>query len=247
MLAFARDGSLAACATCWGIEPRPRSRRRINVPPVIAAGGSAHGSWAGGPRTPLRRRDGGDLPPLLRPIVSPSADGRAFLERLGYRHARTFWHMAMCHLDGTESGRPPLRRRDDPTDSGTATGRLSIASSRHRSRVTSAPSRWLTRSVEEANLRAPPRRSSHSCSLPSGEGSWSARSRRRRRAGVGGRAGRARGPPRGWIGQRSCEGHSPAWPRGATRSSSSTWTARTPPGRLRGGCSGRIRSAVGAA
>jgi mycothiol synthase len=90
---------------------------------------------------------------LLRPIVSSSGNGRAFLERLGYRHVRTFWHMER-HLDGAESaGRPPdgVTIRPFRDDDGPALHRVLEASFEgHFGSESMAYEVW-----EEANLRAP--------------------------------------------------------------------------------------------
>lgn len=106
MLAFADDGSLAAFATCWGIEPSSSVEAWINVHPDRR--GQGLGTWLLGWAEARARRYLGERggSTLLRPSVS-SEEGRAFLERLGYRHARTFWHMSL-RLDGSEgAGSPP--------------------------------------------------------------------------------------------------------------------------------------------
>jgi mycothiol synthase len=104
-LAFADDGTLVAVAICWGIEPAAKVEAWINVHP--AHRGHGLGTWSVRWAELRTRRY---LTPgswtLLRPSVSSEA-GRAFLESLGFRHVRTFWHMSRP-LDGTEvSGTPP--------------------------------------------------------------------------------------------------------------------------------------------
>ena len=229
MLAIAADGTLAAFATCWGIEPASSVEAWINVHPVHRGVGLGHlvDAMGGAPRAPLPHAAWDvDTAPAR---ASPSDAGRAFLGRLGYRHVRTFWHMSR-RLDGSERpGSPPDGVTIRPYRDGD--GRRSTTSSRPRSRVTSGGSRWPTthgRRRRSGRLR----RTSHSSSSPSGTGSWSGRSRRRSTR-------RSRGWPR-WAcskpiagpgsAGRSCGGRSPSWPPGAGRSSSSTWTARTVPG-----------------
>ena len=107
MLVFAHDGSPAAFATCWGIEPASSFEAWINVHPDHR--GKGLGTWfVGWAEARVRRSlDEPQAWTLLRPIVSSSGGGPAFLEGLGYRLARTFWHMER-RLDGTESaGSPP--------------------------------------------------------------------------------------------------------------------------------------------
>lgn len=107
ILAFARDRSIAAFATCWGIEPADSVEAWINVHP--AHRGQGLGTWLvrwAELRTAryLTRPGSGTL---LRPSVS-SDEGRTFLQGMGYRHVRTFWHMTRP-LDGTERfGSPPV-------------------------------------------------------------------------------------------------------------------------------------------
>ena len=107
MLAFAVDGTLAAFAICWGIEPAASVEAWINVHP--AHRGEGLGTWSVG-WAELRTRRYLTRPgtwTLLRPSVS-SDEGRAFLEAQGFRYARTFWHMSRT-LDGTERpGSPPV-------------------------------------------------------------------------------------------------------------------------------------------
>lgn len=96
-----RSGELAAYASAWGIEPSTSVEAWINVHPDHR--GRGLGTWlVGWAETRSRRylnRPGAST--LLRPSVSSSGDGRAFLERSGYRHVRTFWHMERA-LGGTE-------------------------------------------------------------------------------------------------------------------------------------------------
>jgi mycothiol synthase len=98
-LVFADDETLAAFAICWGIEPTASVEAWINVHPAYR--GQGLGTWSVGWAELRTRRY---LTPgtwtLLRPSVS-SDEGRAFLQGLGYRYARTFWHMSRP-LDGTE-------------------------------------------------------------------------------------------------------------------------------------------------
>jgi mycothiol synthase len=100
-------GDLAAYASAWGIEPSTSVEAWINVHPDHR--GRGLGTWlVGWAETRSRRyliQSGTST--LLRPSVSSSGDGRAFLERSGYRHVRTFWHMERT-LEGTErAGSPP--------------------------------------------------------------------------------------------------------------------------------------------
>ena len=153
MLAFARDGSLAACATCWGIEPVSSLEAWINVHPDHR--GRGLGTSLVGWAEARARRSLVEMgtSTLLRPIVSSSGDGRAFLERLGYRQVRTFWHMER-HLDGAESaGRPPdsVTIRPFRDGDGPALHRVLEASFEvHFGSEPMAYEAW-----EEANLRAP--------------------------------------------------------------------------------------------
>jgi mycothiol synthase len=106
LLGITANGSLAAFATCWGIEPTSSVEAWINVHPAHRGVGLATWlmRWA-----ELRTRRYLTRPgtwTLLRPSVSSDA-GRAFLGALGYRHVRTFWHMSRS-LDGSErAGSPP--------------------------------------------------------------------------------------------------------------------------------------------
>ena len=121
ILAFARDRSLAAFATCWGIEPTDSVEAWINVHPAHRGEGLATWlvRWAELRAGRYLSRPGAST--LLRPSAS-SDEGRAFLGRLGYREVRTFWHMSRP-LDGTErTGSPPAgatirpyREGDGPT------------------------------------------------------------------------------------------------------------------------------------
>jgi ribosomal protein S18 acetylase RimI-like enzyme len=98
-LAFADDGTLAAFAICWGIEPTASVEAWINVHPAHRRKGL--GTWSvrwAELRTSRYLTPGTST--LLRPSLS-SDEGRTFLEGLGYRYARTFWHMSRP-LDGTE-------------------------------------------------------------------------------------------------------------------------------------------------
>ena len=106
ILAFARDRTLAAFATCWGIEPTDSVEAWINVHPAHRGAGLATWlvRWAELRSARYLSRPGTST--LLRPSASSDA-GRTFLEGQGYRHVRTFWHMSRP-IDGTErSGSPP--------------------------------------------------------------------------------------------------------------------------------------------
>jgi mycothiol synthase len=107
VLAFARDRSLAAFAICWGIEPAASVEAWINVHPAYRAAGL--GTWLvrwAELRTARYLTRPGTWT-LLRPSVS-SDEGRTFLEGLGFRSVRTFWHMSRP-LDGTErAGTSPV-------------------------------------------------------------------------------------------------------------------------------------------
>ena len=106
LLVIAADGTLAALATCWGIEPTSSVEAWINVHPMHRGVGLATWlmQWAELRTRRYLTRSGTWT--LLRPSVSSDA-GRAFLGALGYRHARTFWHMSRS-LDGSERpGSPP--------------------------------------------------------------------------------------------------------------------------------------------
>ena len=92
-------GTLATFAICWGIEPAASVEAWINVHPEHR--GKGLGTWSVRWAELRTRRY---LTPgtwtLLRPSVS-SDEGRAFLEGMGYRYVRTFWHMSRP-LDGAE-------------------------------------------------------------------------------------------------------------------------------------------------
>ena len=106
ILAFARGRSLAAFATCWGIEPTDSVEAWINVHPAHRGVGLATWlvRWAELRAARYLSRPGTST--LLRPSASSDA-GRTFLEGQRYRHVRTFWHMSRP-IDGTErSGSPP--------------------------------------------------------------------------------------------------------------------------------------------
>jgi mycothiol synthase len=100
ILALARDRSLAAFAMCWGIEPTASVEAWINVHP--AHRGEGLGTWLvrWAERRTARYLSRPCTSTLLRPSVTSDA-GRTFLEAMGYRHVRTFWHMSRP-LDGTE-------------------------------------------------------------------------------------------------------------------------------------------------
>ena len=150
-LAFADDGALAASAICWGIEPATSVEAWINVHP--AHRGNGLGTWSVRWAELRTRRY---LTPgawtLLRPSAS-SDEGRTFLEGLGYRYARTFWHMSRV-LDGTEvAGTPPngVAIRQYRDGDGPAIHRvLEAAFEGHFGFERMAYDAW-----EKANLRAP--------------------------------------------------------------------------------------------
>ena len=106
LVVAAESGGLAAYATAWGIEPSSSVEAWINIHPDHRGRGLA--TWLLGWAEARARRylTEPGTSTLLRPSVS-SEEGRAFLERFGYRHARTFWHMSR-RLDGSErAGSPP--------------------------------------------------------------------------------------------------------------------------------------------
>lgn len=100
LLAFERNGELAVCATAWGIRPVEVVEAWINVHPGHR--GRGLGSWfvAWAEARARRSLEGSGTSTLLRPVVSTPGGG-AFLEGLGYRHVRTFWHLER-RLNGTE-------------------------------------------------------------------------------------------------------------------------------------------------
>lgn len=106
LVVTAESGGLAAYASAWGIEPSASVEAWINVHPNHRGRGLGTWlvDWAEARSRRYVSRSGAST--LLRPSVS-SEEGRAFLERLGYRHARTFWHMSR-RLEGSERvGSPP--------------------------------------------------------------------------------------------------------------------------------------------
>jgi mycothiol synthase len=106
LVVAAEAGELAAYASAWGIEPSAFVEAWINVHPDHR--GRGVGTWlVGWAEARSRRylaRPGTST--LLRPSVSSSGAGGAFLGGLGYRHVRTFWHMER-RLDGSERSRNP--------------------------------------------------------------------------------------------------------------------------------------------
>ena len=107
LLVTAETGELAASASAWGIQPSTAVEAWINVHPDHR--GRGLGTWLVGWAEARSRRyltePGAST--LLRPSASSSGDGQAFLERSGYRHVRTFWHMQR-RLGGIEdAGSPP--------------------------------------------------------------------------------------------------------------------------------------------
>jgi mycothiol synthase len=107
VMVAAESGELAAYASAWGIEPSTSVEAWINVHPDHRARGL--GTWLVGWAEARSRRYliQAGASTLLRAWVSSSGDGRVFMERSGYRHVRTFWHMQRT-LDGTErAGSPP--------------------------------------------------------------------------------------------------------------------------------------------
>jgi mycothiol synthase len=121
LVVAAEAGELAAYASAWGIEPSAFVEAWINVHPDHR--GRGLGTWlVGWAEARSRRylaRPGTST--LLRPSVSSSGAGGAFLGGLGYRHVRTFWHMER-RLDGSERSGPepdgvtirPFRDDDGP-------------------------------------------------------------------------------------------------------------------------------------
>lgn len=107
LLATHAAGVVAAYGTAWGIEPSASVEAWISIHPDHRDRGL--GTWLVGWAEARSRRylPGRGTSTLLRPIVSSSSAGGVFLEGLGYRHVRTFWHMER-RLDGRE------RRDPDP-------------------------------------------------------------------------------------------------------------------------------------
>ena len=101
LLAFDSVGTLGGFATAWGIEPAEAVEAWINVHPDHRDRGL--GTWfVAWAETRTRRYLARPrVSTLLRPVVSTSGGGGAFLEGLGYRHVRTFWHLDR-RLEGTE-------------------------------------------------------------------------------------------------------------------------------------------------
>jgi len=121
LVVSAETDGFAAYGSAWGIEPSTSVEAWISVHPRHRARGL--GSWlVGWAEARTRRylaRPGTST--LLRPSVSSVGDGGSFLEGLGYRLARTFWHMER-RLDGSERPGPdpdgvtirPYRDGDGP-------------------------------------------------------------------------------------------------------------------------------------
>jgi mycothiol synthase len=101
----AESGELAAYASAWGIEPSTSVEAWINIHPDHRGRGLA--TWLLGWAEARSRRylTEPGTSTLLRPSASPAGEGGAFLERRGYRLARTFWHMER-RLDGSERAGP---------------------------------------------------------------------------------------------------------------------------------------------
>ncbi len=153
MLAFANDGSLAASATCWGIDPASSVEAWINVHPDHR--GEGLGTWLVGwaEARACRVLPEPGTSTLLRPTVSSSGDGGAFLERLGYRHVRTFWHMER-RLDGAErAGRPPGGVTIRPFRDGDGPALHRVLEASFEGHFGSEP--MVYEAWEQANLRAP--------------------------------------------------------------------------------------------
>ena len=121
LMAASGSGELAAYASAWGIEPSTSVAAWINVHPNHRGRGLGAWlvDWAEARSRRYLSRPGTST--LLRPSVSSSGAGGAFLEGLGYRHVRTFWHMER-RLDGSERPDPephgvtirPYRDGDGP-------------------------------------------------------------------------------------------------------------------------------------
>ena len=101
LVVAAGSGQLAAYASAWGIEPSSAVEAWINVHPDHRGRGLGTWlvRWAEARTRRYLARPGTST--FLRPSVSAVGAGGAFLEGMGYRHARTFWHMER-RLDGTE-------------------------------------------------------------------------------------------------------------------------------------------------
>ena len=101
LVVSAETGEVAAYASAWGIEPTTSVEAWINIHPDHRGRGLGTWlvDWAEARSRRYLARPGTST--LLRPSVSPSGAGGAFLQGLGYRHVRTFWHMER-RLDGTE-------------------------------------------------------------------------------------------------------------------------------------------------
>jgi mycothiol synthase len=121
LVVVAESGEPAAYASAWGIEPTSSVEAWINVHPDHR--GRGLGTWLVGWAEARSRRylSRPGTSTLLRPSVSSSGAGGAFLRGLGYRHVRTFWHMER-RLDGSEQAGPepqgvsirPYRDGDGP-------------------------------------------------------------------------------------------------------------------------------------
>jgi mycothiol synthase len=121
LVVVAESGEPAAYASAWGIEPTSSVEAWINVHPDHR--GRGLGTWLVGWAEARSRRylSRPGTSTLLRPSVSSSGAGGAFLRGLGYRHVRTFWHMQR-RLDGSEQAGPepqgvsirPYRDGDGP-------------------------------------------------------------------------------------------------------------------------------------
>ncbi|HEV2950541.1 MAG TPA: GNAT family N-acetyltransferase [Actinomycetota bacterium] len=121
LLVTQATGDVAAYGTAWGIEPSASVEAWISIHPDHRDRGL--GTWLVRWAEARSRRylAGLGTSTLLRPVVSASGAGGAFLEGLGYRHVRTFWHMER-RLDGRERPGPdpdgvmirPYRDGDGP-------------------------------------------------------------------------------------------------------------------------------------